>query len=117
MLWDISQVVKTPEDTQVHVKMLDPLPRQQSRVVLLHQRVGRLRYHDFILPGTEPRGEEKCQNKSTPTSGAKTKTVESELTPPSRLCAALQLKHARPTVRRYSQSPHGQQGALEGPLK
>lgn len=39
MLCDISQVVMTPEDTQIRVKMLDPLPRELNRVVLLHQRV------------------------------------------------------------------------------
>lgn len=39
MLCDISQVVMTPEDTQIHVKMLDPLPSEQNRVVLLHLRV------------------------------------------------------------------------------
>lgn len=39
MLCDISRVVMTPEDTQVHVKMLDPFPREQSRVDLLYQKV------------------------------------------------------------------------------
>lgn len=76
-----------------------------------------LRCHDFILHETGSHGEEKCQNKCTTTSGAKTKALESELTSPSRLCAALHLECAGSTVSHYSQDPHWQWGALKRPLK
>lgn len=61
-----------------------------------------------------PCGEEKCQDKNTPTSGAKTKTQELEFNTLFKAVCSLTAQACE--AHREALFP-GQQGALEGPLK